>query len=728
MSCRAAGGSLRAQDVGGPPSRGGAGGGDGGERDQHEDADDARERGGQRHQRWATTPNASARSRQPQRAPITPSGTPRMAAAAASATAWVDSVVRTCPWVKPRTRQIASSRRLRRADTSSARTGDTRSRCRVRLPTRPWGVRHPARPGGSGRSNPLAGCGGAPGPRSTRPTRGARSPWDRSCPGGGGAGNRARTPVTGGASTWSGCGRGQRRSVRTCGSAGRSRAASPWWSSAPATRRAPGPEAARPARSPTLESVGGRAAHTASTLPDGRVLVAGGCIDDGCATATDEVLVVSPDGRSVMRRAPLVSARDGHTATVLPDGRVVLVGGFAGEGVGALGSVEVLAPHGGAASELGELTHARGGHAAVLARRTGGCSWSAAGWAPAPTRPPRRSSIPTPARSWPARTSPSPVTRWTPSRSATGGSWSSADRSRRDGPPTCAAVLDPGGAAWRAVGPMGTPRLKHTLVALRDGRALVLGGSPDDETLLETTELFDPDTERFTAGPRLHEPRYKLPGGAVVLGDHVVVAGGGDTVEDLDLGTGRSRVLAEQPVRGSFATINRLGRRDLLVIGGYDARIRLRREAFVLPAPAQVMTGHASAVPPAERGRSGPSSHASSIGPPLPLVRSSTRSSESFRAFATGSVAIRRRRRRIRSCSAAVVRDRARSRGPATGRASGGRPGGGRGTGRRRCEIAGLVGPEPHDAHVAGVAADGEHAPAASGRARRRRRPGPRRR
>ena len=115
----------------------------------------------------------------------------------------------------------------------------------------------------------------------------------------------------------------------------------------------------------------------------------------------------------------------------------------------------------------------------------------------------------------------------------------------------------------------------------------MLGGSPDDETLLESTEVFDPDTERFSAGPGLHEPRYKLPGGAVVLGDHVVVAGGGGTVEDLDLGSGRSRVLAEQRVRGSFATINRLGRRDLLVIGGYDGRIRLRREAFVLPAPGR---------------------------------------------------------------------------------------------------------------------------------------------
>jgi hypothetical protein len=149
------------------------------------------------------------------------------------------------------------------------------------------------------------------------------------------------------------------------------------------------------------------------------------------------------------------------------------------------------------------------------------------------------------------------------------------------------ATLDAAGAAWRAVGPMGTPRLKHVLVALRDGRALVIGGSPDDETPLESTEVFDPDTERFSAGPGLHEPRYKLPGGAVVLGDHVVVAGGGGTVEDLDLGSGRSRVLVEQHVRGSFATINRLGHRDLLVIGGYDGRIRLRREAFVLPTPGR---------------------------------------------------------------------------------------------------------------------------------------------
>ena len=221
-------------------------------------------------------------------------------------------------------------------------------------------------------------------------------------------------------------------------------------------------------------------------------------------------------------------------------------------------------------------------------------------------------------------------------------------------------------------------------MALRDGRALVLGGSPDDETLLETTELFDPDTERFTAGPGLHEPRYKLPGGAVVLGDHVVVAGGGGTVEDLDLGTGRSRVLAEQRVRGSFATINRLGRRDLLVIGGYDARIRLRREAFVLPAPVQVMTGHASAVPPAERGRSGPHHTGDRSVRLCHVVRTSM---EKFGRF-LGHLQPDRWRTAPMTTIPVVggpsVRAGPRSRGPSTGRGSAGRPGGHRGTGSRR--------------------------------------------
>jgi hypothetical protein len=83
--------------------------------------------------------------------------------------------------------------------------------------------------------------------------------------------------------------------------------------------------------------------HTATALPDGRVLIAGGferataatCPATAPAGATCYELVAADDayifehssGRFYEVQSPMLSARGGHTATALPDGRVLLAGG-----------------------------------------------------------------------------------------------------------------------------------------------------------------------------------------------------------------------------------------------------------------------------------------------------------------------------------------------------------------------------------------------------------------
>ncbi|RKG80404.1 hypothetical protein D7W79_08115, partial [Corallococcus exercitus] len=71
-----------------------------------------------------------------------------------------------------------------------------------------------------------------------------------------------------------------------------------------------------------------RAAHTATTLPDGRVLITGGYRPEANGTrpvsATTE-LFNPADG--TFRPGPDVGARAFHTASLLPDGRVFLAGG-----------------------------------------------------------------------------------------------------------------------------------------------------------------------------------------------------------------------------------------------------------------------------------------------------------------------------------------------------------------------------------------------------------------
>ena len=97
--------------------------------------------------------------------------------------------------------------------------------------------------------------------------------------------------------------------------------------------------------STTLDAPGfeGRFLHTATALPDGRVLVAGGFTgatptacdasapaDARCLslTASDSAYVLDPTtGRFHRIDGGLLEARAGHTATSLPDGRVLLAGG-----------------------------------------------------------------------------------------------------------------------------------------------------------------------------------------------------------------------------------------------------------------------------------------------------------------------------------------------------------------------------------------------------------------
>ncbi|RKH72747.1 kelch repeat-containing protein, partial [Corallococcus aberystwythensis] len=71
-----------------------------------------------------------------------------------------------------------------------------------------------------------------------------------------------------------------------------------------------------------------RAAHTATTLPDGRVLITGGYEPraDGTRHVSRSTEVFDP-ANGTFRPGPDVGERAFHTASLLPDGRVFLAGG-----------------------------------------------------------------------------------------------------------------------------------------------------------------------------------------------------------------------------------------------------------------------------------------------------------------------------------------------------------------------------------------------------------------
>jgi hypothetical protein len=332
-----------------------------------------------------------------------------------------------------------------------------------------------------------------------------------------------------------------------------------------------------------LDVIAGRAAHTATTLADGRVLVAGGCIVDGCGAATAETFLVDSQGATGSAGPSMSAARDSHTATLVA-GAVFLIGGFAGEGRPPLSSIDVFWEGTGRLDPFATLHTGRGGHASAIAGN--GTIVVVGGW----VRPRTYASSVEIVDPNSGKVRHGPDLPWAADAldavTLSDGRILVTGGQVQPGMATDAAALfDPSTDTWQSLGPMLTPRLKHTSVLLSDGRVLIIGGTSDDVTLLATTEVFDPSTLTFAAGPGLHEGRYKMPGGALALsGGQVLIAGGGSSVELLDTRTNDSRVIAEFGTRGSFATISRLGDGSWVVIGGYDDRIRLTR-VFLRLAP-----------------------------------------------------------------------------------------------------------------------------------------------
>lgn len=109
-----------------------------------------------------------------------------------------------------------------------------------------------------------------------------------------------------------------------------------------------------------------RRGHTAVLLPDGRVLVAGGWVRPGDAYEHDpsaSVEVYDPSEDRWLEVEPMHDPRVFHSATLLPDGRVLVVGGLIRWEHQA--SAEVYDPMGDTWTLTAELVEGRSSHFAI---------------------------------------------------------------------------------------------------------------------------------------------------------------------------------------------------------------------------------------------------------------------------------------------------------------------------------------------------------------------------
>ena len=210
----------------------------------------------------------------------------------------------------------------------------------------------------------------------------------------------------------------------------------------------------------------------------------------------------------------MTTRRTGAAATLLADGRVLVVGG-SGPRTSSPNqtSAELYNPKTGTFSATGSMTTAR-------IRRPRPCSPTAASWspgAPAPTvrgsprpscmtrRPARSAHRLDDCRALPPDRNP-PVRRPGPGRRRlrqrrhdTGGYTNTIVASLAS-----AELYDPKTGAFTVTGSMSTPRAAHAATLLPDGRVLVAGGfrKHSGGQTLASTDLYDPKTGTFSAtGP-----------------------------------------------------------------------------------------------------------------------------------------------------------------------------------------------------------------------------------
>ena len=223
--------------------------------------------------------------------------------------------------------------------------------------------------------------------------------------------------------------------------------------------------------SPTGSLGTSRELQASALLPNGSVLVAGGYTANqyGGASVLSSAEIYNPANGTWSPTGSMPVASDGLTATVLPNG-LVLVTGFPGS------NPELYHPATGTWSETGPLPVA-GSYGLVALLHTG-------------------------------------MTLLT------------------GGPNGASALYDPTTNAWSTTGSLNAPRNGGTATVLQNGNVLVVGGLPGNGgNVLSSAELYDPTTGTWTTTGSLPAGRYDQSAALLPNGD-VILAGGCTTTCD----------------------------------------------------------------------------------------------------------------------------------------------------------------------------------------------------
>jgi large repetitive protein len=237
--------------------------------------------------------------------------------------------------------------------------------------------------------------------------------------------------------------------------------------------------------------------HTATLLTNGRVLITGGNTGGYVSPPLSfraSAELYDPSFGTFTAAGEMTTPRSGHTATLLPNGKVLIAGGYSDVnrfGASALSSAELYDPSSGSFAAMPKMTTARSLHTATLLNNgkvliTGG--------APDPDRG--------------------------------------------------AELFDPLTGTFTSTGDMAVARERHVSVLLPSGKVLIVGGNLCGDGGQPNPELYDAATGEFTlTGPSAFPASglaaiaaSLLPNGNVlsILHDGCDVTGGTEVYDSLN--------------------------------------------------------------------------------------------------------------------------------------------------------------------------------------------------
>ena len=259
--------------------------------------------------------------------------------------------------------------------------------------------------------------------------------------------------------------------------------------------------------------------HTATLLPIGQVLVTGGanCGDDCPPDHRGRAELYNPTTRTWTNTGSMASSRWNHTATLLPNGKVLVAGGYGRDlhFSGSLVTAELYDPATGVWTPTGSMNTTHSYHTATLLPNG---QVLVAGDINVSTM--NSAELYDPATGM-----------WTPTGSLVNGRYEHTVTLLPNGQvlvaggfrnmgSVSAELYNPATGVWTPTGDLTTDRAFHTSTLLPNGQVLVAGGAS-----VASAELYDPATGAWTPTASMTTPRYRHT--ATLLPNGQLLAAGG---------------------------------------------------------------------------------------------------------------------------------------------------------------------------------------------------------